>query len=131
MKKNITIEEALDLFEQYALRYGYWAYEDVVHYKTANYYNDQVIKVIDYLKEQNALEALTPFYDHPSPYVRRRAAYFLLPVHEKRSLEVLKEIAMSSINPSLAIDAEYTIKWWKSGELKKYNTLSPTDLSKK
>jgi hypothetical protein len=53
--------------------------------------------------------------------VRAWAASYLLPLYEKESIRVLKEIVNMKTFGSL--DAEMTIKEWKNGNLRNFYTL--------
>lgn len=119
MKKITSVEQAIALFEKYTIKR-----EGAIHCgnsKKANYYYDKNQNIVQYLREMKCLDALSVFYEHPNISVRSWAACFLLPLHEKKSLSVLKEIANMNIFGSL--DAEMTIKEWKNGNLKNFYTL--------
>lgn len=119
MKKEMTIENILSLFEKYAIKQGETT--ELGDSKKANYYYNRIMSLVHYLKEIKHLDDLSIFYEHPNISVRSWVACFLLPLHEKKSLSVLKEIANMNIFGSL--DAEMTIKEWKNGNLKNFYTL--------
>lgn len=85
-------------------------------YKVANNNYDIIVTVTEFLKENNSIDNLLNFLNHPSVGVRIWAASYLLPKHEKEGLKVLEEIAKSS--GIHAFDAETTINEFKKGNLK-------------
>ena len=114
-----TIEEALAIFEKSAAKHGEASFEGQA--RIANYNYDRMAKVVSFLKSQNSLAALSIFYSHPNIAVRSWAAAYLLPVYEKKSIKILKEIVKLHVFGSL--DAEMTIKEWKNGNLKNFYTV--------
>lgn len=119
MKKITSVEQAIALFEKYAIKQDEASY--CGNSKKANYYYDKNQNIVQYLRNVKYLDALSIFYDHPNMAVRSWAACFLLPLHEKKSLSILKEIANMNIFGSL--DAKITIQEWKNGNLKNFYTL--------
>ena len=77
--------------------------------------------MVSFLRKKHELSQLATFYTHPNINVRLAAAAYLLPVDEKQSLKVLKEIAQAKVFESL--DAQMTIREWKNGNLKNFYTL--------
>ncbi len=113
------IKEALSLFENAAIEQGKATY--IGDHRKANRNYDKIRDVVSYLRKNVALHELSIFYTHSNLSVRSWAASYLLPIDEKRSLQVLKEIANMEVFGSL--DAKMTIKEWKNGNLKTFYTL--------
>lgn len=119
MKKIDNIQQALDLFEKYSISQGKAL--DVGNSRVANYNYDRIEDVVRYLREKKELSRLSVFYTHSNAYVKLGAAAYLLPVFEKESLKVMKEIVKTK--GILSLDAEMTIKEWKKGNLRNFYTL--------
>lgn len=111
-------EKLLKSFEEFCIKQTEYSWNGKS--KKANYYYDQIFKVVNLLKEMNSLSSLSVFYSHPNIGVRTWAACFLLPVNEKQSLKVLKEISKMDVRGSYT--AELVIKEWKKGDLKEFYT---------
>lgn len=119
MRKINNLKEALKFFEDAAIKYG----EAIRNGKSkiANRNFDILADIAKYLRKNNSLYELSIFYTHPDISLRSWAATYLLPVYEKESIKVLKEIAkMDGIE---SFNAEMTIKEWKNGNLRNYYTL--------
>lgn len=112
-------KEALSLFEDAAIKQG--EASNAGENKKANRNYDKIAATISYLKKNGALNELATFYVHSNLYVRAWAAAYLLPLYERKSLKILKEIADMNIVGSL--EAEMTIREWKNGNLKNFYTL--------
>ena len=95
MKKEKTVDELLALFEKHAMNHGEAMASG--NSRKANYSHDKISEAVHYLKKKNKLEALVDFYNHSNMSVRSWAACFLLPMYEKKSLKILKEIAGMNI----------------------------------
>lgn len=117
--RKMTIEQALSLFEQLSIKRGNALNKG--NSKTANYCYDKIKKVVSFLKENEELPKLSAFYNHSNPQVRLTAAAYLLPIFEKESLNVLKEV--SKEENIIGLCAEMTIQEWKNGNLKNFYTL--------
>lgn len=118
MRKINNLKEALKFFEDAAIKRGEAIREG--HSKIANRNYDKMTDIAKYLRANNSLHELSIFYIHPDIALRLSAAY-LLPVYEKESIKVLKEVAkMDGIE---SLNAEMTIKEWKNGNLRNYYTL--------
>ena len=113
------IDEALSLFEKAAIEQG--EASKLGKNKTANRNYDKIKNVVMYLKNNESLNRLSVFYVHPNVSVRIWAASYLLPLYEKESIKVLKEIAKMKFFGSL--DAQMTIREWKNGNLRNFYTL--------
>ena len=118
--KNLTTETALSLFESYAIKQNEYSYLHVNSSK-ANYFFDKLHEIVNWMKENGHLDSLSNYYSHPNIAVRSWAACYLLPLHEKESLEVLEEIVKMKVPDSF--DAQMTIREWKNGNLKNFYTL--------
>lgn len=119
MRKINNLKEALKFFEDAAIKYG----EAIRNGKSkiANRNFDILADIAKYLRKNNSLYELSIFYTHPDISLRSWAATYLLPVYEKESIKVLKEVAkMDGIE---SFNAEMTIKEWKNGNLRNYYTL--------
>lgn len=119
MKRVESIEQALKLFEEYSTKRGKALYSG--DSKTANRCYDNIRKIVHILRDEKQLDRLAIFYNHPNTFVKSAAATYLLPVHEKESIKVLKEISKMKVFGSL--DAEIIIKEWKNGNLRDFYTL--------
>lgn len=115
--KNVEI--ALQLFEEAAIKQG--EASKLGKGKEANRYYDKIGTIVTYLKSNRCLERLSLYYTHPDLSVRSWAAAYLLPLYEKESLKVLKEISKMKVFGSL--DAKLTIQEWKNGNLRDFYTL--------
>lgn len=119
MKKVETIEQALELFEKYSISRG--TAIDSGNSKSANRCYDKIRNLILFLRERKELPQLAIFYHHPNAFVRLAAAANLLPVFEKESLKVMREITKEK--GIVSLEAEMTIKEWKNRNLKTFYTL--------
>ena len=115
-----NVKDALSLFEKHEIKRGEAL--NIGNSSKANYHYDKIREIIGYLKREKALSDLSIFLKHPNPYVTLGAAVNLLPWDEKTSLEVLKSIKNNE-RGIVSIEAEYSIKEWENGNLKKYYTL--------
>ena len=114
-----NVDEALCLFEEAAIKQ-----EEAIRSgksKIANRNYDKMRSVVIFLKSNKSLGRLAVYYVHPNLSVRAWAASYLLPLYEKESIRVLKEIVNMKTFGSL--DAEMTIKEWKNGNLRNFYTL--------
>ena len=114
-----NVDEALCLFEEAAIKQ-----EEAVRSgksKIANRNYDKIKSIVIFLKNNKSLGRLAAYYVHPNLSVRAWAASYLLPLYEKESIRVLKEIVNMKTFGSL--DAEMTIKEWKNGNLRNFYTL--------
>ena len=107
-------EKLLKSFEEFCIKHTENSWSNS---KKANYYYDKIFKVVNLLKETNSLNSLSVFYSHPNIGVRTWAACFLLPVNEKQSLKVLKEISKMDVRGSYT--AELVIKGWEKRRFKR------------
>ncbi len=117
MKRFKDVNEALALFEYYENKRN----EALAQYgdsKTANRCFENIKKIVMYLKCNDSIYLLERFHNHPNIAVRVDAAILTLPLDEKKSLRVLKEIVKMNVRSSLA--AETATKEWKNGNLKPY-----------
>ena len=119
MKKIEDVQEALKLFEDAAQKRNAAINEG--HSKIANRNYDKIVNIAKYLRDCKSLHELSIFYTHPDIGVRKTAATYLLPVNEKESIKVLKEIA--KLNGLAAFDAKMTIQEWENGNLRNFYTL--------
>lgn len=119
MKRVESIDQALKLFEEYAIKRGRALYSG--DSKTANRCYDNIGKIVQLLRDEKQLARLAVFYNYPNAFVRLAAAAYLLPVFEKESIKIMKEVSKESGIASL--DAEIIIKEWKNGNLRKFYTL--------
>lgn len=119
MKPVKTVEQALGLFEKYSISKG--AAIDSGNSKVANKNYDRIEFIVKFLRENQELSQLAVFYNHPNAHVRLNAAAYLLPVFEKESLKIMKNITKEK--GIVSLDAEMTIKEWKNGNLKSFYTL--------
>ena len=85
-------------------------------YKSANKNYDIVVKIITYLKDNNAIDKLLIFLNNPSIGVRMAAATYLLPKYENEGLKTLDDIRNSKGIHSLT--ASTIINEWENGNLK-------------
>ena len=76
--------------------------------KIANRNYDKIKSIVIFLKNNKSLGRLAVYYVHPNLSVRAWAASYLLPLYEKESIRVLKEIVNMKTFGSL--DAEMTIR---------------------
>ncbi len=85
-------------------------------YKTGNKNYDIIIDLMNFLKEQNKINVLSTYFNHPSIGVRMWAAVYMLSIQEKEAKSVLKKIAEESgINATMA---RITLEEWQKGNLK-------------
>ena len=119
METIVSVEQALSLFEKYAIIRGNALNEG--NSRIANKCYDKLRKITTYLKKEKQLSQLSTFYNHHNLHVRSVAAAYLLPIFEEKSIKVLKEIAKLHVFGSF--DAEMTIKEWKNGNLKNFYTV--------
>jgi hypothetical protein len=85
-------------------------------YKMANKCYNKIIKAIDFLKRENAIDKLLEYLTDTSIGVRLWSACFLLPIYKEKGIRVLKDIVKTKGIHSLT--AETTLSEWKKGNLK-------------
>ena len=91
------------------------------NYKLGNKNYDIVVKAIDYLIKDKAIDQLLQFLNDPNMSVRGCAATYLLPIYEKEALSTLNYIAQSK--GIIAGNARTTIQEWEKGNLKNIRAL--------
>lgn len=114
MRKIKSNDEALKLFEESSIRQS--ESTEIGDYKTANKNHDIIIACILYLYDNQQLQLLEPFLEHPHVGVRLWAAFTLLSIEKTKAEKVLRDIQ----NGSFGIhggNAMYTLKEWKNGNL--------------
>lgn len=119
MKRFKNVDEALTLFEYYSKK-GCEALDQYGDSKTYNRCAENIDKIIGYLKRNESVHLLERFHNHPNIAVRVEAAVLTLPLDEKKSLKVLKQVAKSDVRGTAHIEAVDTIKEWKNGNLKPF-----------
>ena len=77
---------------------------------------NKIVKVVAFLKNENAIDSLLYLLSNPSIGVRMWAASYLLPTHEKEGVETLEKIVKRTDIHSLT--AETTLNEWRKGKLK-------------
>lgn len=114
LKTIKNIESALALFQEAAAKQAEATEQG--DYKTGNKCYDEIMSVLNFLRQNNSIQSLYAFLSAPSVGVRLWAASLLLPTHEKESIRVLKEIKkMEGVH---SLTAETTISEWRKGNLK-------------
>lgn len=119
MKRIESIDQALKLFEEYSIKRGKAL--DNGDSKTANRCYDNIGKIVHLLREEKQLARLSVFYNHTNAFVRLVAAAYLLPVFEKESIKIMKEVSRE--NGIVSLNAKLTIQEWKNGNLRNFYTL--------
>jgi hypothetical protein len=114
MKKIKDKETALSLFEEAAIKHAEATEQG--DYKTANKSYAVISKAIMFLKEHNEIACLSKFLNHPSDGVKSWAAAYLLPIEEKKAIQVLEDVAKGNGIRSLA--AETALSEWRKGNLR-------------
>lgn len=114
MTKLKDIETALSNFEEAATKHA--EATERGNYKIGNKCYALISEVVIFLKDQNEVQRLSPFLNHPSVGVRLWAATYLLPGQEREAIKVLEQIAQRSDIHSLT--AETTLSEWRKGNLK-------------
>lgn len=105
---------ALASFEESAVKHAEATEQG--DYKTANKCYANIVKAINFLKEQGEIISLTDFLNHSSVGVRNWSATYLLPMKEKEAVKILEEIVRKKDIHSLS--AETTLSEWRKGNLK-------------
>ena len=82
---------------------------------------DVIVKTIDYLIKEKAIDHLLRFLDDPNMSVREWAAAYLLPSYEKEALKALNYVAQGK--GIIAGSARTTIEEWQKGNLKNIRAL--------
>ncbi|PKL81102.1 MAG: DUF2019 domain-containing protein [Ignavibacteriae bacterium HGW-Ignavibacteriae-4] len=114
MKPLNNISSALNLFIESAKEHTLATEEGNYRKGNKNYY--LIVEAISYLRNNNSLTELKPLLNNSYIGVRLWTACYLLPVFEKESLLILKDIVEEGGIHSLS--AEMTICEWKKGNLK-------------
>ncbi len=109
-----SIESAMNLFEEYSINHSNALEKG--DYKNANKNYDKIIGIVSYLKKENAVDKLSILLSSSNTSVRLAVATFLLPINEKQSKNVLKEIGKTS--GLLSLRAETILSEWEKGNLK-------------
>ena len=117
MRRFNDVNGALALFEYYEKK-GSEALDQYGDSKTYNRCQENIGKIIAYLKCNESVYMLERFHNHPNAVIRIEAALDTLPLDEQKSLKVLKEILKSGVKESF--DAEWIIKRWKKEDLKPF-----------
>ncbi len=117
MKRFKDVNEALALFEYYEEK-GFDALDQYGDSKTLNRCQENICKILTYLKSNDSVYLLERFYNHPNIAVRIEAALYTLPLDEKKSLKVLQDVVKSG--DKNAFEVKLTIKEWKNGNLKPF-----------
>jgi hypothetical protein len=115
MTKIKSVEEALQLFEEYTIKRGYAL--DADDFKTYNKLFSQVQKCKMYLYEMQQIHLLHLLFMHKNQHVRFSAASALLPLYEEECTKILSDIA-SGNHGLLSLNAQTTLMMWRDGELK-------------
>lgn len=115
MKKSTT-EELLIEFENAAIKYS--RASESGNSKIVNENYNKMMTIVKKLLETDSVEYLNTLLNSDSIGCRVWVAYYLLPISEKCSKSVLKEI--SKMSGMLAFDAKMTLQEWKNGNLKSY-----------
>lgn len=108
------IKTALEIFEDACIKHSEATEQG--DYKTGNKYYDQIVKAVNFLKNENEINTLKKYLSSPSVGVRLWTAYFWLGVDKKEGVKVLEEIVKRADIHSLT--AETTLSEWKKGNLK-------------
>jgi hypothetical protein len=109
-----SIEEALAIFEESAIIQGQT--QETGDYKKGNKYHKLEMQCVVYLYEHGHLADLEKFLNHKNVYVRADAAFMLLPISEKRSKAILKEIVKKEHGIQRLL-SEIELKEWENGEV--------------
>ena len=115
MRKIKSNDEALRLFEESSIRHS--EASETGDYKTGNRHHDIIVACILYLYDNQQLQLLEPFLEHPHVGVRLWAAFALLSVEKTKAENVLMDIQNGSFG-IIGGNAMYTLKEWKNGKLK-------------
>jgi hypothetical protein len=108
------VSSALALFKEAAVIHGEATKSGEYKLGNKNYYI--IVKAIDYLIKENAIDHLLQFLEDPNASVCKWAAAYLLPIHEKIALNALQSIAKEK--GIIAGNARVTIQEWEKGNLK-------------
>ena len=117
--KITDVDNALEYFREAAAIHG--EATESGNYKLGNKNYDLIVKSIDYLIKESAIDHLLKFLDDPNISVRVWAAAYLLPIYEKEALNTLLSIMQG--NGIIAGNAQITIQEWKKGNLKNIREL--------
>ena len=109
-----SIEEALAIFEESAIIQSQT--QETGDYKKGNKYHKLEMQSVVYLYEHGHLGDLEKFLNHKNVYVRADAAFMLLPISEKRSKAILKEIVKKEHGIQRLL-SEIGLKEWENGEV--------------
>ena len=113
------VNNALILFREAAIIHGEATKSG--EYKLGNKNYDIIVKTIDYLIKENAIDHLLQFLDDPNASVCGWAAAYLLPIHEKMALNALRSIAQGK--GIIAGNARTTKEEWNKGNLNNIRAL--------
>ena len=109
-----SVEEALRIFEENVRKQAETL--ETGEYRKGNRCFTKYMRSIAYLYEHQALQRLTPLLSSENVGIRCVAAYALLPITEKVSRQVLKEIEMGNYG-FISINAKYTLIQWDEGKI--------------
>lgn len=86
--------------------------------KNSNKQYRVIQKIRKELKEnpEYGIDKLLPYLEHPSPFVRLKTAFSVIPVAPERAKEVLTQL--KEIRGLTGYSAETTLSEWKKGNLK-------------
>jgi hypothetical protein len=85
--------------------------------EASNESHDRLLNTFGSLVRDGNRRELLTLYDDPNPSVQCWAAAHTLELDEAMALEKLEQLERSGI-PIVSLNAEYTIKEWKNGNLK-------------
>lgn len=111
--KIIDVTTALEAFEIACVNHA--AATETGDFKTGNKNYDIIIKSVNYLKEQKAINDLKDFLNNSNIGVRLWSASYWLSINEEEGIKVLEEIIRKG--GIHAFDAEMTLSEWKKGNL--------------
>lgn len=113
MTKIKDISSAIEIFKEAANKQA--EATEKGDYKTGNKCYDEIVRVITFLKNENAISNLFNLLSNASIGIRMWAAFYLLPTYPKDSIEVLEKIAKR--NDIHSLTAETTLNEWRKGNL--------------
>jgi len=106
---------SLDQYRRHAFDHGFHTAECNADAGSESY--DHLQEAFATLVRDGRRNELFGLYDDADPSVQCWAAAHTLEVDEARALAKLEQLEKSEV-PHVSMDAEYTIKEWKSGELR-------------
>ena len=128
--KEETVTVLREKFVDAALAYEYYLFgeEDWKPDEASRSYDIMIaIRQVMKVDKQSYRELFLPLLEHENDFVKKEAAYSLLPLEPEKAEKALEEV-INSGNKEAASSAKMIRKYWKQGQFDELNSLFADDL---